>query len=266
MIGSIQGGSTAIGQSFLKRQFKSMDANGDGGLDQTELAGMAKRTGKDAASLLAGLDTDKDGKVSASELEADRAKHQQEAGQSQGAGMEQITTALMNILKQLQGSQGTGGDQAGGGGCGQDGADASVDAQSQVQSQGVKGQGHHRHSLEDMFKKMDANGDGSLDQSELGDIAAKTGKDASQVLTDMDSNGDGKVSSSELQADAAKRRQEREQERSGNGSQPDPKNPIAEITTTLMNILKQLQESQNTNGDTGSSAASTSASPAQVQA
>ncbi len=57
-----------------------------------------------------------------------------------------------------------------------------------------------------LLSKLDVNGDGSIDASELKSftqfVADKTGTsaiDASQLLSTLDSDGDGKVSSAELQ-------------------------------------------------------------------
>jgi Ca2+-binding EF-hand superfamily protein len=232
MIGSIPGGAGAIGHPSHKKMFKRMDANGDGGLDQSELAGMAKRTGKDAASLLASLDTDKDGKVSSSEMDSGASKRHQESAQAQSAGTAEFTTALMGILKQLQG------------------ADADAGAEGTARESG------HHPSPEVMFKKMDANGDGNLDATELSGLAARSGQDAAKILTDLDTDGDGKVNAGELEAGAAKRRQEMAQQRAQNGSGQDPQNPITQITTTLMNILKQIQDSQSANGSDNAATAS----------
>lgn len=103
MIGSIQGGNSgAITPPKHNRRFAKLDKNGDGGLDESELAGMAKRTGKDASKLLAELDTNNDGKVDSGEMDAAMAKHRA-ASRHPSDAADQFTTSLMNILKQLQG-------------------------------------------------------------------------------------------------------------------------------------------------------------------
>lgn len=131
MIGSIQGGNSgAITPPKHNRRFAKMDKNGDGGLDESELAGMAKRTGKDASQLLSEMDTNKDGKVDSGEMDAAMAKRRAASGQPQDAAG-QFTTALMNILKQIQG--------------GDNGKDGSSDA----------------------FSKLDTNGDGKLSPAEF---------------------------------------------------------------------------------------------------
>jgi Ca2+-binding EF-hand superfamily protein len=55
----------------------------------------------------------------------------------------------------------------------------------------------------DMFSKVDANGDGSLDQSELEEMASmgpEGGPSASQMLKEMDTDGSGAVSQDEFKA------------------------------------------------------------------
>lgn len=131
MIGGIQGGNSgAITPPKHNRRFAKLDKNGDGGLDESELAGMAKRTGKDASKLLSELDTNNDGKVDSGEMDAAMAKRRGASGHPSDAA-DQFTTSLMNILKQLQG-----GDKD---------KDGSADA----------------------FSKLDTDGDGKLSPSEF---------------------------------------------------------------------------------------------------
>jgi Ca2+-binding EF-hand superfamily protein len=59
----------------------------------------------------------------------------------------------------------------------------------------------------DMFSKVDANGDGSLDQSELEEMASmgpEGGPSASQMLKEMDTDGSGTVSQDEFKAQMEK--------------------------------------------------------------
>jgi Ca2+-binding EF-hand superfamily protein len=131
MINSIQGGNSgAITPPKHNRRFAKLDKNGDGGLDESELAGMAKRTGKDASKLLSELDANNDGKVDSGEMDAAMAKRRAASGRQPDAA-DQFTTALMNILKQLQD--------------GDKGKDGSGDA----------------------FSKLDVDGDGQLSPSEF---------------------------------------------------------------------------------------------------
>lgn len=216
MIGSIQsGGSSPITAQKHRHRFDKMDKNGDGGLDESELAGMAKRSGKDASAILAGLDANKDGKVDSGEMDAGMARKRGQSGQSQGSAITQFTTSLMNILGQIQGSK-----------------------------KGVETEGEG-----DMFAKMDANGDGSLDASELGGIAKHTGQDVSKVLSELDTDKDGKVNASELDAGAAKHRAAEDLKFGAAAS---------EFTTALLNIMKQLRDTGN--GDAGSDASSSDGS------
>jgi Ca2+-binding EF-hand superfamily protein len=127
-----------------------MDKNGDGGLDESELAGMAKRTGKDASQLLTEMDTNKDGKVDSGEMQTAMEKRRAASGQAPDAAG-QFTTALMNILKQLQGGS-TGG------------SDGSSDPSS------------------DAFSKMDTDGDGKLSPAEFAAGTAKQKSDGGQNM------------------------------------------------------------------------------------
>ncbi len=51
-----------------------------------------------------------------------------------------------------------------------------------------------------MFTKLDTNGDGMLDASELADMATTVGTTVEQILTDGDSDEDGMMSESEMEA------------------------------------------------------------------
>jgi len=123
-----------------------MDKNGDGGLDESELAGMAKRTGKDASQLLSEMDTNKDGKVDSGEMQTAMAKRRAASGQAPDAAG-QFTTSLMNLLNQLQGG-------------GSSGNDGSSDA----------------------FSKMDTDGDGKLSPAEFTAGTAKQKDGSGQNL------------------------------------------------------------------------------------
>lgn len=48
-----------------------------------------------------------------------------------------------------------------------------------------------------MFQRLDQNGDGGLDESELSDVAEKTGREASDILEEYDTNGDGVLDATE---------------------------------------------------------------------
>jgi Ca2+-binding EF-hand superfamily protein len=154
MISGITGGSAGAitPPKQHQRRFSKMDKNGDGGLDESELAGMAKRTGKDASQLLTELDANKDGKVDAGEMQAAMAKRRAQGAQGGQPGQadptkdaaSQFTTSLMNILKQLQGSD--------------------------------------KNSDSDSFAKMDTDGDGKLSQAEFTAGMAKQKETSDQDL------------------------------------------------------------------------------------
>ncbi len=62
----------------------------------------------------------------------------------------------------------------------------------------------HRGSPQQMFKKLDKNGDGTLDKDELAKIAKRTNQEPATTVKDLDTNNDGKVDASEMEAGAAK--------------------------------------------------------------
>ncbi len=69
------------------------------------------------------------------------------------------------------------------------------------------GSGHTRPTAQEIFKKLDTNGDGSIDIDELS--AAKGGKagkgeDAKTRMARFDTNGDGKIDASENEAAMAR--------------------------------------------------------------
>ena len=55
-----------------------------------------------------------------------------------------------------------------------------------------------RHAA--MFKKLDANGDGKIDETELGASGKLTGKEAAAIMKKADINGDGTIDSTENDA------------------------------------------------------------------
>jgi hypothetical protein len=65
---------------------------------------------------------------------------------------------------------------------------------------------HARPTAQDIFKKLDKNGDGSLDADELSAAKSKNGKgpDASRIMALADADKDGKISAAENDAAFAK--------------------------------------------------------------
>lgn len=131
------------------------------------------------------FDSDGDGTISKSELETAKANCEEgsrdaklleslTADDSGGVSLEDFKTQVKAQMEQMRGKGQAGGPPSG----------PPPDAA-------------------EMFSKVDANGDGSLDKSELEEMAAggpQGGPSASKMIDEMDTNKDGTVSQAEFQA------------------------------------------------------------------
>jgi Ca2+-binding EF-hand superfamily protein len=145
--------------AMRKRMFATVDTDGSGGVDATELQKVldkvSERSGKDvgkASDLMTQWDSDGNGNLSSDELDT---------------GMKSLMPAPSSTVEFAQ--------MRGG------------------------------HGKEDMFAKVDADGSGSVDATELQQmidkISERSGKDigkASDLLTQWDGDGNGSLSSEEL--------------------------------------------------------------------
>ena len=180
MISGLSGsGSSALLQQMRERMMSRLDGDGDGAISQAEFTtGRPKGASEaDATQRFAQIDADGDGSLTATEISS---HFQQLAPQTQGA-------LLM--------AQGTGGESGGAmGGC----------------SGGGGGGGRARAAADELFSKLDSDGDGSVSKSELESafqsIAAANGGDATtatqqadDLFAKLDSDGDGAVSQSETE-------------------------------------------------------------------
>lgn len=73
-----------------------------------------------------------------------------------------------------------------------------------VSGSGNSGQAQFAQRREKRFKKLDANGDGMLDQSELDAAAKKHGSTGADLVKKLDTNGDGVVDQAEFSAASGK--------------------------------------------------------------
>lgn len=163
---SISGyGSTAAADMLAQmraRMFAKTDANGDGSIDKSEFEAGPQRSGSaggtDGTSkkdeLFAKIDADGDGKLTKDEFKAFDQK---------------ISSEMQSLMLSLQGAGGpppSNDDDADGS------ASAVSGASSSDQTSTVKGKHRHHHhqqaqSVDDLFAKMDSNGDGSVTKDEL---------------------------------------------------------------------------------------------------
>ena len=151
------------------KMFAKTDANGDGGVDKSELqtifTDMAKKAGgtvasSDVAQAFTQMDGNSDGKLSSDEL---------------SKGMQSLMPEPSTLAF----------------------------AQSH-RPEGAKSSGTSGSALDAVFSKIDGNGDGSLDKSELktlsDKIKADTGVDVSAKLEKLADDNGGKVSKEAFQA------------------------------------------------------------------
>ncbi|BEU95710.1 calcium-binding protein [Acidovorax sp. DW039] len=162
-----------------ERLLSKIDADGSGGVDSTELQGLldkvAKKTGvtgdTSASDLLTQFDANGDGNLNADEL---------------GKTME----SLMPARSTMDFAQARS-------------ADASSSASNATSASSAKGQ-----AGDDLFGKVDSDGDGSVSKTELqalleamsGGTASKTGVSSDDAFAALDADGDGSLSQAEFDA------------------------------------------------------------------
>lgn len=177
-INGVSGSSDAWAQMRSQMQakmFKKADANGDGGVDKAELKGLLSDISKMGGQSVGGNTDDTFAKM---DVNSDGKLSSDELGK----GMESLMPppSTMDFAKTMGG---------------QNGSSASSDGGSPI---------------DDMFSKVDSNGDGSLDKSELKALAAKiksdTGTDVSEKLDKLADDNGGKVSKDQFQAALEKER------------------------------------------------------------
>ena len=150
------------------KMFAKADGNSDGGVDKTELKNMLSDVSKMTGKSVGGNIDDTFSKM---DVNGDGKLSSDELGK----GMESIMPPPPSTMDfaQSRSSSSSGSDQA--------------DA---------------------LFSKIDVNGDGSIDKSELQTMTDKiksaTGKDAGDLSGKLDTDGDGKISKSEFAAGAPK--------------------------------------------------------------
>jgi len=149
-----------------EKMFSKLDGNGDGSIDQTELAATSSAKngkGPDLATLLGGMDGDGDGGITSTEMRA---------------GFQKVDARMQDQFLTMQEAGGPGGPGGRGGG-GKPDADA-------------------------VFSSLDANGDGVVDADELRNAKAEdTGEtkrkpDLAALLGGFDGDGDGNLTKAEL--------------------------------------------------------------------
>ena len=200
-IGSGLAGPSQAQLSQLRQQlFQKLDANSDGGIDETEFLDGAKaaaeKSGKTALSddklkaAFQAFDADSDGKLTQSEL---------------STGFQQLGDTVRATLIGQQESGGQGG--------------------------GVHHGGHRKPpSAEDLLAKLDTDNSGGVDEAEFVAGAPKGDKapsedDLKATFASFDTNADGSLSADELKAGFQSRRADNAQGHGGPGGSGGPGGP-----------------------------------------
>jgi Ca2+-binding EF-hand superfamily protein len=148
------------------------------------------------AKMFAKVDTDSSGSVDKAELKTMLSEVSQKTGTSIGSDTEATFTKMdSNADGKLSSDEMDKGMQS---------LMPPPSTMDFAQSRGAASASGSGGSQEDLFAKIDTNGDGSIDQAEstvLSDkIKAETGKDTSDMFAKLDKDGDGKLTKTEFDA------------------------------------------------------------------
>ena len=170
--------SQAEHRAHADMMFAKLDSNSDGVIDETDRAAHKAARAEKKAAKFAEADTDGDGELSASEMEAMHAAHMAERA-------ERKSGHHAKMLEKF--------DADGSGALSQEELKAAHEARKDYRS----GKRHKRHSkhakMHRMLKKADADGDNSVTRAEF-DAAADA------RFAKLDADGSGSVSKEERQA------------------------------------------------------------------
>lgn len=162
-----------------ERLLSKIDADGSGGVDSTELQGLlddvSKKTGvastTSAADLITQYDSNGDGSLNADEL---------------GKTVQSVLPPPPSTMAFAQ----------------------SRSSDIEGAGDGTQGAGARGQAGDDLFGKVDSDGDGAVSQTELqalleqmsGDTASQTGVSSDALFSQLDTNGDGALSEAEFDA------------------------------------------------------------------
>ena len=163
LLGGVAFTAPALAKGRMGTMFEKIDANGDGYIDRAEI--QAARDARFAAA-----DTNGDGALSSDEMKAARDDAQSRHGQGRkGVSFSDIDTDGDGTISQ-----------------------AEFDAAKSKRAERVKDYRNKRGAR--MIERMDANGDGLIQKSELG------GGFADRMFERLDADKDGRISKAEAEA------------------------------------------------------------------
>ncbi len=230
MVSAISGGNSAITQMW-QSLLKKADTNGDGAIAKTELQSVLSNDSSDTEALVNLLDTDQDGSVSETEFEDTMSKLYVELLQSppppriepnaedvfnsidqNGDGsidkteMESAAEEAGVNADEISSKMDTDGDEV-------IGKSEFEDALSEMRGrppQGSPPQAMTGPDSEEIFAKIDENGDGSVTKDELSSFMAQNDSDVGKIFEEVDTDDDGVISRSESDAHLEKMKEEKQ--------------------------------------------------------
>jgi Ca2+-binding EF-hand superfamily protein len=267
---SISGISSSLMSSMLQdmqsrpdpsQKFKELDTDSSGGLDKTELSTMAKElskmTGKtfNVDDAIKTYDTNNDGQLSQNEM-GTMMKKTMGSATSDGSSMQQVLeayqknsgddqmSALLKMLDQSSSSSATSGTSTSG---------SSNDTMSILlnmlnKSARSGSTSSSRPNQDEMFKKLDSDGSGGLNQSELDamakNISSMTGQtiDTKNAISTYDANGDGQLDKTEMDT-----MMKATMEKSSGSQQSSDANQADATNNDQLSLLRQLLDQYSTN-------------------
>jgi Ca2+-binding EF-hand superfamily protein len=246
------------------QKFKELDTDSNGGLDKTELSAMskelAKMTGKtiNVDDAIKNYDTNNDGLLNQNEMgammqneigpppnsESGGVSSQQAANTYQAnSGDDQMST-LLKMLEQSIGSSSTSGSSE---------STSSDDTMSILlkmldKSATSSSTSSSRPNKDEMFKKLDRDGSGGLNKSELDvmaeNISSMTGQtiDTKNAISTYDANGDGQLDKTEMDT-----MMKATMEKSRGSQQSSDANQADATSQDQLSLLRQLLDQYATN-------------------
>ena len=243
-------------QSRATEKFKELDTDSNGGLDKTELSTMAKElskmTGKtiNVDDAMKTYDANGDGKLSQDETDTMMQKTIGSPSSSGARAMKAYQAnsgddQLTELLKMLEKSQSSSSTSSASSTSSSDSDQFSALLDMLNQTTDSASTANSRPNPEEMFKKLDSDGNGSLNQTELDtlakDMKSMTGQtiDTKNAISTYDKDGDGALNKSEMDTMM-------KTEHGKSGTKTEQANSSNDQFSLLMQMLEKSTANQST--------------------